>query len=106
MRIMRIKSPHTIARRQHALGAQSPKAAKSKSEPVLLHGPVFQEYLAPIWGVVQVYGSYSFARMVGLKVARGAGNMSWADAHEALDAQRASRPEILASEAFWDAFMS
>ena len=106
MRIMRIKSPHTIARRQHALGAQSPKAAKSKSEPVQQHGPVFNELYAPIWGVKTVYGSYSFSRTVSLKVARGAGNMSWAEAHEELDAQRASRPEVIASEAFWDAFMS
>ena len=101
---MRITSVHTLARRQHALGAQSPKAAPVVAEAAM--GPVFDEYHSPIWGVVQYRGIYSFSGCVFLKVSSGAGNLTCAEAHVELEARRASRPDVRSSEAFWDAYMS
>jgi hypothetical protein len=101
MEFYMITSPHTIARRAHKLAlAQAPAPADAPE----VH-PVFNEYYAPIWGVMECYGSHSFSRLVSLKVAR-VGNQTCAEAHEALAAMRCKRPDVRASDAFWDAYMS
>ena len=101
-----IKSAHTIARRAHSLGAQSPKAAPVAAPVAEVMGPIFDEYHAPIWGVVEYSGVYSFSHLRFLKVACGAGNLTCAQAHVELEARRASRPDVRESEAVWDAYMS
>jgi hypothetical protein len=96
-----ITSPHTKARRAHKLQVPAPAEAEA---PEVVH-PVYDEYYAPIWGVMECYGTHSFSRLVSLKVAR-VGNQTCAEAHDALAAMRSTRADVRASEAFWDAYMS
>jgi hypothetical protein len=94
-----MKSPHTKARRAHRL-AQTLDCAAGPFQ-----GPIFQEHYAPIWGVREFSGVYSFSRLKFLEVAR-VGNLTRTEAMLAMLAMRETRADIRASEKVWAAYQA
>jgi hypothetical protein len=99
-----MKSPHTKARRAHRLAqsrlAQS-KVCDAGPGPI---GPIFREHYAPIWGVREFSGIYSFSRLKFLEVWAWGGNLTHSEATKAMLAMRETRADIRASEKIWAAY--